>query len=124
MPQRLRCSPCLVIACSFLLLAAFPLTLLGQFTSSVQGTVLDASGAAVPDVELRLTNVDTGVSNSTRSNEAGIFRYPDLPPGKYTLKATKTGFQTLVQENILLESGRLQSVPVPLKVGAITEQVT
>jgi hypothetical protein len=95
-----------------------------QFTSSVQGTAVDESGAAVPGVALRLTNNDTGVSLSTVSNEAGIFRYPDLPPGKYTLRASKPGFQTVVQENIALETGRVQAVPVTLKVGAVTEEVT
>jgi hypothetical protein len=104
--------------------ALIPSIVWGQFTSSVQGTVVDASGSLVPDVELRLTNVGTGVMLVAHSNESGVFRYPDLPPGKYSLRASKNGFQTLVQENILLESGRVQSVPISLKVGAITEQVT
>jgi len=95
-----------------------------QFTSSVQGTVFDESGAAVPDVELRLTNIETGVVLSVLSNDTGVYRYPNLPPGKYRLRAAKTGFQVLVQEGITLESGRIQSVPVTLRVGALTEQVT
>jgi hypothetical protein len=95
-----------------------------QFTSSVQGSVFDESGAAVPDVELRLTNIETGVVLSVLSNDAGVYRYPNLPPGKYRLRAAKTGFQVLVQEGITLESGRIQSVPVTLRGGALTEQVT
>lgn len=107
-----------------ILLILFCPTVRAQFTSSVQGTVIDQSGAVVPEVQLALTNVDTGVTITTRSNESGIYRYPDLPPGKYRLRATKTGFQTLVQENIILESGRVQSVPVTLTVGAISQEVT
>src|ERR1043166_242093 len=111
-------------ACTLVLVVLFTAALFAQFTSSVQGTVVDESGAAVPGVELRLTNIDTGVTNTATSNDAGVYRYPDLPPGKYRLRATKTGFQTLVQENITLESGRVQNVPVTLRVGALTEQVT
>jgi hypothetical protein len=120
-----RCTPRGVSALAVLaIVALLPSVVLGQYTSSVQGTVVDPTGSSVPDVELRLTNVNTGVTATARSNDAGLFRYPDLPPGKYRLQTTKTGFQTLVQENIILESGRIQSVPITLKVGAITEQVT
>src|SRR6266481_6082853 len=125
MPWLPCCTPRGVSALAILaIVALFPAVVPGQFTSSVQGTVVDPTGSSVPDVELRLTNVNTGVTATTRSNDAGLFRYPDLPPGKYRLQTTKTGFQTLVQENIILESGRIQNVPITLKVGAITEQVT
>src|SRR5947209_12430033 len=110
--------------CAMTVMVLLGSALLAQFTSSVQGTVIDESGAAVPAVELRLSNVETGVTITATSNDSGIFRYPDLPPGKYRLRATKTGFQTLVQENITLESGRIQNVPVTLRVGALSEQVT
>src|SRR5436190_364421 len=95
-----------------------------QFTSSVQGTVSDQTGSIVPEVRLALSNVDTGVAIETASNEAGIFRFPDLPPGKYRLRATKTGFQTVIQENIVLESGRVQSVAISMPLGAVTQEVT
>src|SRR2546428_319045 len=67
---------CHANACALLLVALFVPALYGQFTSSAQGTVVDETGAVVPDVELRLSNVNTGVTLTTQSNEAGVFRYP------------------------------------------------
>src|SRR5437773_4558466 len=110
----------LLIVSAFLFLGL----LHAQFTSSVQGTVADPTGSIVPEVRLALSNVDTGVTIETASNEAGIFRFPDLPPGRYRLRATKTGFQTVIQENIVLESGRVQSVSLAMPLGAVTQEVT
>src|SRR2546426_10872448 len=89
---------CYASVCAILLAFSTP-TLFAQFTSTVQGTATDESGAIVPDVVLRLTNIDTGVVVTTQSNESGLFRFPDLPPGRYQLRASKAGFQVLVQEN-------------------------
>jgi hypothetical protein len=101
-----------------------PQGLHAQFTSTVEGDVVDQSQAAIPEVTITLTNVDTRVSNETVTNASGVFRFPNMPPGRYHLRASKTGFQTIIQENIVLESGRIQSVPVTLPVGAVTEQIT
>jgi hypothetical protein len=111
-----------VIVCLFC--AFFASILQAQFTSSAQGTVLDQTGSIVPEVRLALTQVETGVTIETASNAAGIFRFPDMPPGKYKLRATKTGFQTVIRENIVLESGRVQSVSITLPLGAVSQEVT
>src|SRR6266487_585020 len=103
-----------------LALLCVPGVLLAQFTSSVQGTITDQTGSVVPDVRITLTSTDTGVTLETPSNTSGIFRFPDLAPGRYRLRAAKTGFQTMVQENIVLESGRVQGVPIVMSIGAIT----
>ncbi|MGH9721724.1 MAG: carboxypeptidase regulatory-like domain-containing protein, partial [Bryobacteraceae bacterium] len=110
--------------CIAIALAAFAPALWAQFTSSVNGTVADQTGAVVPEVRLALTNVQTGVTIDTACNAAGIYRFPDLPPGRYRLRASKTGFQTVVQENIVLESGRIQEISIVLPVGAVTQEVT
>src|SRR5262249_11780016 len=111
-----------VSACAFC--AFFASILQAQFTSSARGTVLDQPGSIVPEVRLALTQVETGVTIETASNAAGIFRFPDMPPGRYKLRATKTGFQTVIRENIVLESGRIQSVSITLPLGAVSQEVT
>src|SRR5207245_1467103 len=95
-----------------------------QFTTSVEGTVADQTGAAVAEAKLTLTNIDTGVALETLSNSSGTYRFPNVPPGKYKLRVTKPGFQTVIHESIVLESGRVQSVPVSLAVGAISQEIT
>ncbi len=73
-----------------------------QFRSAIEGTVTDPSGAVVPDAQVTLTNVDTGISKSVKSNGEGLFRFPSLPPGRYKVTATKQGFATTAQENVEL----------------------
>ncbi|MBZ5583799.1 MAG: TonB-dependent receptor [Acidobacteriia bacterium] len=105
----------------FLLTIGSPLR--AQFTSGVEGTVIDATDAVVPEVALQLTNVDTGVSLATITNGAGRFRFIQVPPGRYTLKASKVGFRPALQENIVLESGRIKEVPLKLELGAVSQDV-
>ena len=54
---------------------------LAQFSSSIEGTVTDSTGAIVASAQVVLTAVDTGVTNSTETNSAGYYRFPSL--GRY-----------------------------------------
>ncbi|MBZ5621937.1 MAG: carboxypeptidase regulatory-like domain-containing protein [Acidobacteriia bacterium] len=112
-------------ACSLFLalLVLSPAPLRAQFTSGVDGTVTDATQAVVPEVKLELINTDTGVTLATLTNSSGRFHFIDLPPGHYTLKASKTGFRVSVQERITLESGRIADIPLKLEVGSISQEV-
>jgi Carboxypeptidase regulatory-like domain/TonB dependent receptor-like, beta-barrel len=116
-------SSCLMfVAVAGILFASTPL--FAQFHSAIEGTVVDSSGAAVAGAEVVLTNQDTGVAVTATSNETGLFRFPSLGLGTYTLTANKTGFQTVKQENIGLAAEETRTVPLVLKVGQIQETVT
>jgi hypothetical protein len=116
-------SSCLVfVAVAGILFASTPS--FAQFRSAIEGNVVDSSGAAVAGAQVVLTNQDNGVSVTATSNETGLFRFPSLGLGKYTLTATKAGFQTVKQENIALAAEETRTVPLVLKVGAIQETVT
>src|SRR5262249_14241079 len=67
---------------------------------------------------------DTGISSSVQSNGEGLFRFPSLPPGRYKLTATKQGFATTTQENVVLLAEEIRTVTLGLKSGAVTETVT
>ena len=110
-----------LLAVAFCLLAT---PLMAQFRSSIEGTVTDASGAVLADVNVVLTNTATGVSQTAQSNGSGYFRFPTLPPGSYQLTATKPGFQTLTQENVSLLAQETHTVPMVMKVGQVQETVT
>jgi hypothetical protein len=62
--------------------------------ATVQGEVRDPSNAVVPGAAIRVTNVNTGVSHPTTSNDSGYYSVPGLIPGKYTVEAALKGFQT------------------------------
>ncbi|MBV9769545.1 MAG: TonB-dependent receptor [Bryobacterales bacterium] len=94
-----------------------------QATSQIQGTVQDASGAPVPDAQVRVTQSDTGVSRMVVTGNDGGYVLPNLPIGPYQLEVSKAGFATYVQTGIVLQVATNPTIDVSLKVGAVNEQV-
>src|SRR5579872_2328920 len=76
------------------LLAAFypVLTNAQNVTGSIQGSVLDASGSAVPNAEITVTNNSTGVARTTTATGDGLYSVPSLQPGVYTVDGKAQGF--------------------------------
>ncbi|MCC6368228.1 MAG: TonB-dependent receptor [Bryobacterales bacterium] len=91
--------------------------------ATISGTVADATHAVVPQASITVRNVDTNVTNTTVSNNDGIFVVPALPPGTYELTAEKTGFRTFRTTNIPLSVGLTATVNVVLEVGTLAEAV-
>ncbi len=91
---------------------------------TIQGRVVDASGAAIPGASVEVLNVATGVVTPTTTNEEGNYRVPFLIPGNYTVTASLTGFSKFVSDNIEVHVADLLTVDATLKVGAITDEVT
>ncbi len=91
---------------------------------TLNGTVLDASGAVVPGATVVVTNVATGVETRTTTTSAGAYTVPYLPGGTYTLRVSAPGFRTATRENVVLRVGQVLTVNVTLELGAVTEEVT
>lgn len=111
----------LVIAC-FVLLSGSR-TALGQFSSAIEGTVKDASGAVVPTAQVILANMNTDVRQTTTTNADGFYRFQSLAPGMYMVSASAIGFQTVTQENVQLNAGSVQGVPLVIKIAGTTASV-
>ena len=78
-----------------------PLALLGQETrGTITGRITDPSSAVISGAEVRATNTATGLSVTSKSNEAGNYVLPYLLPGIYTLQSELAGFKKFVQEGI------------------------
>ncbi len=92
-------------------------------TATLQGTVVDPSGAVVPDATVVITNIGTNESVQVSTSSEGRYLRPFLPPGTYVITVEKTGFRTVRQENIKLDVAQNRSVDVTLEVGAIAQQV-
>jgi len=88
-----------------------------QFSSTLEGTVSDPSGAVVPGAAVTTTNEATGVSQSVPTTTAGLYRFPALPGGVYTLKVSLQGFKTWTREHVRLESTQTRAVNVTLELG-------
>src|SRR5436309_2426325 len=93
-------------------------------TGTIQGTVSDANGAALPGASVELKNVETNFVRTVTTDEEGRFVALQLPPGRYTLTITKTGFATLVAEKADLTVGQALNIPLSMKVSQVQETVT
>ncbi len=94
-----------------------------ETTGSVAGTIRDPSGAVLPNVEVVLTNVDTGYTRHTTSNASGIYFASLLPLGSYELSVQHPGFRKFMQKGIAVHVNDALTVNVTLAVGAVTQEV-
>ena len=90
---------------------------------SIEGIVTDPSGAVIPGVALRVTNLSTLATFSTTTNELGLFRFPVLPVGSYELVAEHPGFASLIQKNVAISIGAEISLTLSLSLATGTETV-
>src|SRR5215469_3737111 len=104
-------------------LLAWPLAA-QEYRATITGTVVDTSGAAVPNVQVDARNTDTSAVTSTRTNDAGAYTIPFLLPGTYTVTATVQGFKQAVHTAIELHAGDKVQADLKLEVGINTETVT
>ena len=82
------------------LLSLIPQQMTAQATGQIAGVVTDASGSAVPGATVEVTNVATNVARTVKSGSDGLYTVPLLLPGQYRVKASMTGFSTLVRDGI------------------------
>jgi hypothetical protein len=95
-----------------------------QFSSSIEATVLDPTGAAVSSAHAVAENQDTHVKQSAVTSESGYLRFQQLPPGKYAVEIEATGFQKWIQRDILLEGSQTRNIYPKLVVGRAEYSVT
>jgi hypothetical protein len=91
---------------------------------TIEGTILDSSGAVLPGVTVLIVNLDTGTERTVVTNEQGIYRAPLLPLGTYKVTAELEGFKKYEQTGITLSGGQTAVVNVTLGVGALAEVVS
>lgn len=101
-----------------------PVAMAQQATANVNGVVKDPSGAAVANAQVELTNVNTGVVRKTATNTNGIYNFPSVVPGSYSMQASATGFTTVSQPAVTLQVGQTATFDFQLTVGAATSTVT
>ena len=95
-----------------------------QDQSRLTGSVTDTTGAAIPGAKLLLSNVSTGVDATAESNESGVYIFPYVAPGTYSLQTEVEGFKTSNQTGVILETGTTRSVDVQMEIGDLTEVIT
>jgi len=111
------------LVCLMVVVAAGVNVFAQQITGSVRGTVLDPSGAVVQSASVRARQTETGLTRSAMTDHSGAYVLLELPVGHYQLQVEARGFQTYVQQGIILNVNETATIPVRLVVGAETQQV-
>jgi hypothetical protein len=111
--------------CALGLACLFTAVGLGQTTStSILGTVTDASGASVAGAKVTATNVKTSVAANTVTTETGDYAFPILDIGEYQVSVEQPGFKAETRRGIVLQVNEKFRVDFRLQVGSQTETVT
>jgi hypothetical protein len=91
----------------------------GQSTASLSGTVTDPSGAVVPNAQVTVQSLGTGVSRVVSTDSAGLYAVPSLQPGDYKVQATAAGFSTVSVEKATLDVDRQVTLNLHLSVSSM-----
>src|SRR5450755_739355 len=94
----------------------------GQTNAGLSGVVTDASGAVVQGARVSVNNTETGLRRDTATNESGLYDFPLLQPGAYSLTVLKEGFKQTTQ-GIRLEVNQIARVDLTMQLGAVSESV-
>jgi hypothetical protein len=95
----------------------------GETTSAIVGQVSDASGAAVPNATVTVTNKETGLKRSAKTDDSGRFNFPQLKPGAYSVKVQAEGFEPQQNDAVSAALGQKQTVDFRLKIARSNQTV-
>ncbi|PYU93966.1 MAG: hypothetical protein DMG08_08815, partial [Acidobacteria bacterium] len=119
MRQLMRCRVILVTAALLGVTAGAAAQTLGEIT----GVVRDSSGAVIPGATVAVTNPATNATRTVMSNEAGVYHFPALQPGTYTIKVEMAGFRTITQTGVELQVQQSARLDFSLQVGQVTATI-
>ena len=111
----------LLLVC--LLPLAIPMQAQVETSSSINGTVIDSTGAVVVGAAVTVKNQDRGETRKAVTNSTGYYSFPSLPPGTYTTTVSMAGFKTVVVRDRVVQVAQPASVDVTLSVGASAQTV-
>jgi len=102
----------------------FPAVLRGQVAGgTLSGTITDPSGRALPQAQIVIKNVDTGVDRTVTTNTDGFYTAVNLLPGTYQITISAAGFNTETKSGITMNVGAQQTFDLILQVGTVTHTV-
>lgn len=91
--------------------------------ASLSGTVTDSSGGVIPNAQVTIKNTANGDIRAVVTDRAGLYVAPNLLPGTYQVTITADGFQTRIQNGVLLTVGAEQVFNVGMELGAVNSKI-
>jgi outer membrane receptor protein involved in Fe transport len=114
----------LALLAAVLLVPSLSIAQIGQ-TATLTGSVADQSGAVLPGVTVTVTGESLiGGARTTVTDENGVYRFPTLPPGTYSVSAELSGFKPFTQQDVRLQLGQTITVDPRLEVGGFEDRIT
>ena len=95
----------------------------GETTSAIVGQVRDTTNAAVQGATVTITNSETGLRRTNKTDDAGRFNFPQLKPGTYSIKVEAPGFEPREDKNVVSSLGQKQTVDFTLKVARSNQTI-
>jgi len=92
--------------------------------ATIVGTVTDPSGAAVPNVKVTATSIETGLVSTANTSDSGAYVIPELKIGHYDVKAEASGFKIAEQKGLQLQVGDRTRIDFQMQLGGAQETVT
>jgi hypothetical protein len=92
--------------------------------ATINGTVTDPSGSAVPGAVVKVKNTDTGIERALTTNDVGLYVATFLQPGHYEIDVTKAGLATLVRKDLTLQVGQTLTIDFSMVLKTTQEVVT
>jgi len=117
----MKCHACISVLLGLILsTAVFSQTV----SSTLLGTVTDPADRIIPGAEVQIISQSTGATRSATTDVAGMFRFPNLLPGVYTLKINAPGFKAWTLRDITVSTGETRDVGrIALEIGSVAEQI-
>src|SRR5438874_1544564 len=102
---------------------AFAAPSFGQTFGQITGLVTDSSGGVLVGAAVTVTNPETSLTRTENTNGAGIYNFPNLLPGLYSVRVQTQGFQTVIRNGVELQVEQVARLDFQLQVGAVAETV-
>jgi hypothetical protein len=110
------------ILLSVMLLTLCAISLRAQTFGEITGHISDPTGAAVPGAKVSLTNIATNALRTTVSTDAGVYVFPAVAPGQYSVRVEQAGFKT-ASSNVQVQVQQSVRLNFALELGQLTETV-
>lgn len=121
MSRRSLPAICFLFAVFFLVASAVP-TMAQMITATIEGQVVDSTGAVLPGATVTAVNISTGLTRSVRTSPVGEYRLPLLPVGEYEVSVEMPGFKREIKK-VSLQIAQVATLDFTLTVGEVTQEV-
>jgi hypothetical protein len=90
---------------------------------SIAGTVTDATGGAISDAQVTITNVASGEKRVQTTGPDGLYNFVNLVPGTYKIEAEKTGFKHITHPDVIVQVEQTARIDITMQVGDVSQTV-